>query len=212
VPFYQKVVDARRVARRRLGPVLGTLADPFLRLWLRLRFGPAPSVPPDIVVRDVEAFSPEHDALWEKAGPSYVMCARRDARYLTWKYLRCPHRAYRVREARRAGELVGYAVSREAEHQGLLLGWLVDLFCDTRDEGVKDALLAAVLDGFRRAGVARAQAYTLNRPLADTLRRHGFFPGVSTVQFCVKSNVDPRGAFDDVGGWNLMFGDGDLDR
>jgi hypothetical protein len=32
------------------------------------------------------------------------------------------------------------------------------------------------------------------------------------VQFCVKAAVDPQGAFESVGNWNLMFGDGDLDR
>ncbi len=212
VPFHQKVVDARAVARRRLGPVLGTLGGPLLRLFLRLRHGKAPRPPADVAVREVAGFSSEYDRLWENASPSYVMCARRDARYLTWKYLGCPHRSYRVREARRAGELAGYAVSREDDHQGVRLGWLVDLFCDTGDEGVKDALLAAVLAGFREAGVARAQAYSLNRPLAESLRRHGFFPGFSAVQFCVKANVDPRDAFENVGGWNLMFGDGDLDR
>jgi hypothetical protein len=88
----------------------------------------------------------------------------------------------------------------------------VDVFTDTRDEGAKDALIHSLLASFRAAGVARAQAYSLNVPLAATLRRHGFFAGASAVQFCVKAAVDPQGAYEDRGGWNLMFGDGDLDR
>jgi GNAT superfamily N-acetyltransferase len=212
VPFYQKVMDARAVARRRLGSALGTLAAPGLAAFLRLRFGRPPRPPVDVEVRPVAAFSPEYDHLWERARASYTMCVRRDAAYLRWKYLECPHRRYDLLEARRQRELVGYAASRQDDYRGTRLGWIVDVFTDTRDEAAKDALLHALLSSFRASGVARAQAYSLNAPLLRTLRRHGFFPGFSAVQFCVKTAVDPQGAFGDVGGWNLMFGDGDLDR
>jgi GNAT superfamily N-acetyltransferase len=212
VPFYQKVVDAGAVARRRLGPLLGALAAPGLAAFLRLRLGRPPGPPRDVEVAAAADFTPEYDGLWERARASYAMCVRRDARYLRWKYLECPHRRYDLLEARRRGELVGYAVSRLDDYRGLRLGWIVDVFTDTRDEGAKEALIHRLLESFQAAGVARAQAYSLNAPLAATLRRFGFFPGFSAVQFCVKSAVDPQGAFADVGGWNLMFGDGDLDR
>jgi GNAT superfamily N-acetyltransferase len=212
VPFYQKVMDTRAVAGRRLGPVLGGLAAPGLSLGLRLRLGRPPRLPSDVTVASVTGFSAEYDTLWAQARASYRMCVRRDAAYLTWKYLECPHRRYDLREARRGGALVGYAVSREDDYRGLKLGWIVDVFTDTRDTAAQDALVGEVLASFRRSGVARAQAYSLNASIARALRRHGFFGGFSAVQFCVKSRVDPQGAFADVGGWNLMFGDGDLDR
>ncbi|MBI3932553.1 MAG: GNAT family N-acetyltransferase [Acidobacteria bacterium] len=212
IAFYQKIVDPGAIARKRLGGVLGPAAAPLLALGLRVRFGCEPIPPADVTVRAITDFSPEYDTLWERARASYVMCARRDEAYLRWKYLEVPHRRYDVREARRAGELVGYAVSREHDYRGLRLGWIVDVFADTRDRGTKDALLASVLATFRGRGVSRAQAYSMNRPLADDLRRFGFFPGASAVQFCVKAGVETNGAFGDVGGWNLQFGDGDLDR
>jgi GNAT superfamily N-acetyltransferase len=212
VPFFQKIMDPCEVARRRLGHLAGTLAAPVLAALLRLRLGREPRPPADVAVRPVRGFSDEYVGLWERARASYAMCVRRDPAYLRWKYLDCPHRRYDLLEARRGGALVGYAVSRLDDYKGTRLGWIVDVFTDTRDEGAKDALIHALLASFRAAGVARAQAYSLNVPLAATLRRHGFFPGASAVQFCVKSGVDPGGAFADRGGWNLMFGDGDLDR
>jgi GNAT superfamily N-acetyltransferase len=212
VPFYQKVVDTRAVARRRLGSIPGTLASPALAVGLRLKLGRPPRPPADVTVQPVTSFTDEYDRLWETARSSYVMCVRRDRTYLTWKYLDCPHRRYDVREARRDGRLVGFAVSREDDYRGLRLGWVVDVFTDTRDHGAQDALLHSLLQSFRASGVARAQAYSLNASLTRALRRHGFFPGHSACQFCVKPSVDPQGAFDDLGGWNLQFGDGDLDR
>jgi GNAT superfamily N-acetyltransferase len=212
VPFYQKILDASAVARRRLGGALGALAAPVLSAALRARFGRDRRSPPDVEVRPVSGFSDEYDRLWERARGTYVMSVRRDSAYLRWKYRECPHRRYDLHEARRDDDLVGYAVSREDDYRGTKLGWIVDVFTDTRDEDAKDALITSMLRSFRASAVVRAQAYSLNAPLARTLRRHGFFPGSSKVQFCVKSRVDPQGAFDDVGGWNLMFGDGDLDR
>jgi GNAT superfamily N-acetyltransferase len=212
VPLYQKVMDASAVARRRLGPLLGAAAGPGLRAALRLRFGRPPRPAADVAVRPAAGFSDEYDALWERARASYAMCVRRDAAYLRWKYLECPHRRYDLLEARRGGELVGYAVSRLDDYRGTRLGWIVDVFTDTRDEAARGAMVHALLASFRARGVVRAQAYSLNAALAGTLRRHGFFPAASAVQFCVKSAVDPQGAFADAGGWNLMFGDGDLDR
>src|SRR5262249_48965781 len=153
-------------------------------------------------VRTAADFGPEYDGLWERARDSYTMSVRRDAAYLRWKYLLCPHRKYDLREARRGGQLVGFAVSREQDYRGLRLGWIVDLFSDTPDHGAKDALIADVLRSFGEKGVARAQAYTMNAPLAADLRRHGFFPGISAVQFCVRAGVDPQGAYEDLGGWN----------
>jgi hypothetical protein len=140
------------------------------------------------------------------------MCVAKGAAYLDWKYRRCPHRRYDVVEARRAGELTGFAVTRLDDHRGLRLGWIVDLFADASDHGTKHALLERVLEDFRTAGVARAQCYTMNARLASELRRFGFFPGSTAVQFCIKFHADPGGAMQRREDWNLMLGDGDLDR
>jgi hypothetical protein len=140
------------------------------------------------------------------------MCVRRDAAYLNWKYVRVPNRRYTLAEARRGGELVGFAVSRVAEHAGLRLGWLLDLFADAGDHPAKDALLGHVLDAFRQQGVARAQAFSLNAALAGDLRRRGFMPGHSPMQFCVRARAAEQGPLHDIGRWHVMFGDSDMDR
>lgn len=211
VPFFQKVLDPDAVARRRLGAP-GALAAPLLALGLRLVFGAEPAPPADVAVRSVAAFTADYDGLWERARASYAMCIRRDAAYLNWKYLACPHRRYDVREARRGGELVGFAVTREEDYRGVRLGWIVDLFAAADDHGARHALLAETLAAFRAAGVARAQTYSMNALLTADLRRFGFFPGRTAMQFCIKWRPEPRGAFEQKERWNLVLGDGDLDR
>jgi hypothetical protein len=212
VPFFQKVLDADAVARRRFGRAMGTAAAPLLRLGLALRHPERGRRAADVAVQPSAGFTDEHDRLWERARPSYAMCVRRDREYLAWKYARCPHRRYDVAEARRGGRLEGFAVSRHEDYRGLRLGWIVDVFADAADHEAKDALLDAVLDSFRAAGVARAQAFAMNAALADDLRRRGFRRHHSPMQFCVRARVDSDAALRDLGRWHVVFGDSDMDR
>ena len=211
VPFFQKVLDPRAVAVRRLGPFLGRLAAPVLRAGLGVLARERP-VSGEVSVTRADGFGAEYDGLWDRARLSYTMCARRDRAYLEWKYVACPHRAYERREARRAGTLVGYAISRQEDYRGTRLGWIVDLFTDAGDAPAQDALLGSVLADFRAAGVVRAQCFSMNRALAAGLRRHGFLRRKSPMQFCVRARGTDRSVFADTGRWHVTFGDSDMDR
>jgi GNAT superfamily N-acetyltransferase len=134
VPYYQKVLDASAIARRRLGSVLGPWAAPLVSLALRLRHPErALSTGTPVSVQPITGFSSAYDTLWEQARGAYAMCVRRDAAYLNWKYVACPHVRYDLWEAQREGRLCGYAVSRPAAHQGLKLGWILDVFTAADD-------------------------------------------------------------------------------
>lgn len=212
IPFFQKVLDARAVAARRAGAVgaaLGPVAGLALGLVHPEREHPDARL---VEVSLAPGFDDEYDALWEGARASYAMCVRRDRAYLDWKYRRVPGKGYAVHAARRGGVLTGYAVSRHEDYEGVRLGWVVDVFADAADHATKDALLGAVLRDFRAAGVARAQAFSLNAALAEDLRRRGFFPAASPMQFCVRTQRDSAPVFAQRGRWHVVFGDSDMDR
>jgi GNAT superfamily N-acetyltransferase len=212
VPFFQKILDPAAVAQRRLGRTLGTLAGPLLRLALAAATPERRVADPGVSVRAITGFTPEYDTLWERARAGYAMCVRRDAAYLAWKYAACPTRSYSLLEARRAGALTGFAVGRHEDLRGVRLGWVIDVFAEPADEGTKDALLGALLEAFRAAGVARAQAFSMNAALARDLRRRGFLPGPSPMQFCVRARVPSSDVLADLGRWHVVFGDSDMDR
>jgi GNAT superfamily N-acetyltransferase len=216
VPLFQKVLDPRSIAERRLGRGIGGALAPLVGLALRARYPDHHVVPingtPNTIVRNIGAFSPEYDDLWARTRGSYVMCARRDAAYLNWKYRDCPHRRYDLWEARVDQRLVGFAVSRHEMRRGIRLGWLVDLYADAGDEQARAALLDAVLRSFHDAGVARAQAFSLGAPLAMSMRRRGFFPARSPMQFCVRARTPADDIVADTGRWHVVFGDSDMDR
>lgn len=212
VPFYFRILDPRAVAARRLGPRLARLAGPLLGFGWRLRHRERPRGTDGVALAPLARFDERYDALWARTGASYAMCVRRDAAYLNWKYVDCPHRRYEIVEATRGGALAGFAVSRHEDHRGLRLGWIVDLFAHADDHGVRDALIGHVLDGFRRAGVARAQAFAMHATVGADLARRGFRAGRSPMQFCVRARVPSDGVLAATGRWHVMFGDSDMDR
>jgi hypothetical protein len=212
VPFFQKVLDARAVATRRLGGVIGPLAGPLLGAALRVIAPDAPREQGGVDIAPIESFGSDYDALWQEAGPSYAMCVRRDRAYLNWKYVACPHRTYERYEARRGGALVGYVISRQEDYQGTRLGWIIDVFTRAGDAAAQDALVGAVLEGFRFGGVARAQCFAMNGGLGAVLKARGFLAGKSPMQFCVRSRAGGPAPFSDTGRWHVMFGDSDMDR
>jgi hypothetical protein len=103
-------------------------------------------------------------------------------------------------------------VSRQEEHRGLRLGWVIDVFADADDAEAQEALVAGVLDRFRAAGVARAQAFAMSGPLGTALRRRGFTPAPSPMQFCVRARVPSDEVFARKDRWHVVFGDSDMDR
>ena len=212
VPFFLKVMDARAVARRRLGRMAGLLAAPLLAAAWRLRHRERPRRDETIAVSPATRFTVEYDALWERIGPPWTMSVRRDRAYLEWKYNRCPTRQYAIDEARRARGLAGFAVSRIENYKGVRIGWIVDCFAARDDDAARDALLGAILARFRASGVARAQAFAMSRPLRASLRRLGFRRAKSPMQFCVRARVPSDAVFADRDGWHVVFGDSDMDR
>lgn len=212
VPFFQKVVDPAAIVRRRVGHALAVPLGRLLGLCLRLLRPESVVRGSHVEVQPVTGFSADYDTLWERCRSAYAMCVRRDQAYLDWKYVACPIREYELREARKDGLLTGFAVSRHEDYKGLRLGWLIDVFALPHDHETKDALIGSVLDSFRAAGVARAQAFSMNAALAGDLMRRGFLRGKSPMQFCVRARVASRDALRDLGRWHVCFGDSDMDR
>lgn len=216
VPLLQAVVDPAAIVQRRWGQLGRAIAAPALapaglliRRRIRRRI-------PDIEVSPASDIGPEYDALWERARAGYAMCVRRDAAYVRWRYQAAPHKRYGILEARRAGKLTGFLVSRDEDYRGLRLGWIVDVFGPADDRPTRQALLAAAMRGFVDAGVARVQAFCANQAVAADLRQFGFFKAASPARLVARVNSPhpapstPHPA--PLDHWHVVFGDADADR
>jgi hypothetical protein len=214
IASYVKPLDGFQIARRRLGPVGGNVVGPLAQAAIGLVswFARGDRSSEAVAVREAKELGDEYDELWRRARASYRTIVRRDARYLDWKYRRCPFRSYRILEARRDGTLTGYVTIREEGDASFRRGVIADLFSHANDLGTQDALIDAAVAEFRAARLARVEVYCMNRRMGAALRRHAFRRGSTAVQYCVAYRGASERALDDLSDWQMMIGDGDLDR
>ncbi len=133
-----------------------------IRTQLKLRAAPDELRPGPIgavSVEEARAFPEEVSGLFERAVRSHGAMAVRDKPQLDWRWTAQPGKRCRIGLARRAGELVGYAVFARGDFdgepdQGLIGDWLVA----PGDGGAGAALLAWLGRCAREEGTARLTA------------------------------------------------------
>jgi GNAT superfamily N-acetyltransferase len=211
VPFFQKVLDARAVARRRLGGVAGTLRAPLPLA----RLGAA-------VPRSPAGLRGRGRAHRRRSGRSSTRCG--SARVLR---TRCacagtrrtcsgstrPVRTVRTTSGRR-GPPACCAGSRSAGTRTIAACASAGSSTSsrtppTRTRRTRCSRPCSAPSG-RRASRARRRSRR-TAPLGDALRRRGFRQAPSPMQFCVRTRVESE-PLTDPGRWHVVFGDSDMDR
>ncbi len=164
----------------------------------------------EVNVQRASSAGPEYDDLWVQCRSSYPMCARRDARWVQWRYLDAPERPYTLWEARRDGVLVGFAASRTIDINGLRCGLIEDLFAHATDRRVRRSMLAAVLEEFERDRIDLARTISLNREVLSSLREAGFVCNPRGPRLLVQCRLEDKSPLSDTGAWYMTYGDSDL--
>jgi len=94
-----------------------------------------------IDIRELERFDAEVDSLTERVAGNTRAFAARTAEALNWRFCHAPGSGYRVAAARRASELVGFAVYTAAEFDGSRQALVVDWWVPWDDTEVASALI-----------------------------------------------------------------------
>lgn len=126
-------------------------------------------------IEPIRIFPREVDALAAEVAARYAFMVRRDASYLTWRFLLSPsglHRALAVRDE--MGDLAGYAVI-QLPRAGEPRGYLVDVLA--RDDAALAAAIEAGLAALEEAGASVVQATAIDGSWwRAELERAGFLP------------------------------------
>ncbi len=209
---------------------LGWVELPRLRLWARpLRFGgvvryllgregeqggmrprsPGPRPSRGVVVRPLERFGPDMDALGERAAAGYGSHFSRDADYFNWRYLDSP-RDYRCFGAYRDDELVGVAVVGHTFKHGVSAGFLADLVAAPEEAAAVRALVVRAVEEVQGG----ADALVLLPPPAPAQRRAllraGFAPTNKKLRFIGKTLQDGARLDERTAAWHFTLGDFDF--
>ncbi len=203
---------SRRALRRSTWPVplnrlVSYLTLPWVRLVSRTR-------PLQGAVRTVRAFDEGITRLWERIGAKFAFSVRRDAAYLTWKFLQAPHVRYTVAVLDRGGELAGYAVYRHIQEPRGRVTLLVDILTDPDDAAGFLTLLRWVDREARAADSDKIRTFMMHDGFRRLLRKSSYYPVKSTMEFVAKVNaLDlPKAYYEDTSRWHVTLGDSDQDR
>ena len=146
-------------------------------------------------VRMIQRFDDSFTELWNELAPKFDLAVRRDAAYLNWKYVNAPHVRYSIAALRRDNRNVGYAVYRHFTEPRGRVTLLVDFLADPADEQGVETLLRWVDREARQADSDKIRTFAMHAGFRRVLRRSGYFPVKSTMEFVVKVNglaVDRR--------------------
>jgi hypothetical protein len=202
----------RRALRRPNWPVLlnrivSAVTLPLVLIVARTR-------PLSAEVRMIQRFDDSFTALWESLAPKLDFAVRRDAAYLNWKYVSAPHVRYAIAALRREDRNVGYAVYRHLHEPRGRVTLLVDFLTDPDDEQGFETLLRWVDREARQADSDKIRTYAMHAHFRRGLRRAGYFPVKSTIEFVAKVNALELAPsfYENTDRWHVTLGDSDQDR
>jgi GNAT superfamily N-acetyltransferase len=202
----------RRALRRPNWPqpinrLVSALTLPIVKIVARTR-------PLGAEVRMIRQFDDSFTRLWEELAPKFGLAVRRDAAYLNWKYVTAPHVRYSIAALRRDDRNIGYAVYRHLHEPRGRVTLLVDFLTDPDDETAMRTLLQWIDREARQADSDKIRTFATHSAFRRVLRRSGYFPVKSTMEFVVKVNaIDVAPAFyENVDSWHVTIGDSDQDR
>ena len=90
-----------------------------------------------------ESFDESFDHFWARVVNKYDIMLYRDRAFLTWRFCRASFRHYHILAARSGSELVGYAVLRYLDLEGVRTGLIMDFLVEPGSRGEQAGLQLA---------------------------------------------------------------------
>jgi len=120
-------------------------------------------------------FDERWDELFRRVRGAYRLLIERDARYLEWRYARCPDSEYVLWAVFRRSRLVGWSVFRHRGDRGERLAWGDALF-DPRHPAALPLLLRHVLAAPEHRSAETVETWLTSRPAwwSERVRALGF--------------------------------------
>lgn len=210
-----KVYDPGPFLAGRVGPAWARpLAALAARGLLRLQDATCPRrARAGIEVKELSGFDERFDGLAAELGREFTVIARRDRRYLEWKYGARPHMRYRILAALAGDRLAGYLVFRVDRSGDAAKGLLIDFLAPARRPEVLVSLVAEALRRLEREPVAYVTAFTTQPAFDRVLRRCGFWRSGRRKPIMIArwEEAFPAGEVERLEDWYLTRGDGDGD-
>jgi GNAT superfamily N-acetyltransferase len=234
VPVYRRIVNLtadlvfeylEKIARSkpRLKQTIGTarsllpidrMLASFLNALLRVRyfFIRLRHTKISVKIKEVHEFGNEIDALWVKVSDSYGVIAKRDQRFLNWRYAAKKQLCYHLFIALRNEHVVGYSVLRRPHSIERNFGYIVDWFADVDDSDALASLVQHAVEFFGD-NVSVIECACTPPEYRKSLKKAGFIQMRESVPYfyCTDAQGRDRSKIK-AADWFITKGDSDWDQ
>jgi hypothetical protein len=197
------------ILRRRYGALLAAGLGPAASAWFRRRT----QLDRGVEWRGVEMAGPSFDALSERLPELASHSLRRDAAWVTWRFLAAPDPGYRVLLVEREARPLGWSAVRVDRSRGHAAGLIADFVADPSDPAARGAVIDATLSALAAQGAETAAALAPEgTPRHRWLRERGFLgrPHGFMVHAVVLDPAVDTAALGQGDAWDLAGGDFDV--
>jgi hypothetical protein len=171
-----------------------------------------PRVPRGFEVSEATETREDIDELWLAASPQFPIVGVRDRRFVRWRFLDDPNAHHVFLEARVRDRLRGWTAVTITSSRGLVLGKIMDLFCDPSDEDAVRALLAGALSALASRGAEVCVTKGLHPAIRARVAR--FFPfrrSSRPARLSWRGDTRLSPIIHDPASWHSTHADGDED-
>jgi len=167
-----------------------------------------------VPVRQVDAFGPWADALWQRVSSQFQIATVRDHAYLTWRYSRPGHK-YTVFVAENdRGEVGGYLTLGRGQEGFLKIGYILDILTERDSRMVQSLLQAATQEALKEhldfLECWNLEGEALFRELREAgFRRRPWRRPLAIVYRTVHADL-PERFFQDPRNWHITMSDSDV--
>ncbi len=171
IPFYIGVINVAKLLEGCYVSyplsLSGWLAQPFLGLRIKKKdnYG--------LDIRSVEQFDSSFDELWNTIAKNRNISVIKNAKYLNWRYVRCPSRKYRRLVAYRDKRMDGFIIfcATDPRHKSFMF----ELMARNDDSLVMKALISQMLKELKNEDKSHVLAsFPAESPVAFVMKEAGF--------------------------------------
>jgi GNAT superfamily N-acetyltransferase len=190
--------------------VVCRILNPILFL---VNFIKRPTISRKYTVEEITEAGPEFDRLWNALSSQFPIIVPRDAKFVQWRFFEDPVFKHTILAARdKNGTLRGYIDICITERRGMLVGKIMDIFCEPTANEIIDTLVASSLKLFTRRRVLGVQCVGLHSAIQERVKRYLYFKQWwQEDPLLVHWKGDPQleSFVHDAKNWHLSFADGD---
>ena len=220
-----RVLDWESVLARYIhNECLASATEAVLRKFRRSKYPES-----TITIEHVDRFDERIDAFWERISSSFNVIARRNQRYLNWRYVDHPEKDYTIYAAMKDRTILGYCALAREEWHNLRVGVIVDIIGFQDYRNVVPSLIDRAVNWFEEQDAeAIGSMMSDQHPYARLFAKAGFirYPSRNTALYATVnlpgSPIDQKEVYSQAlllsqnrllkkkSNWFIMQGDSDF--